>query len=83
MANGYDPTQQLNRGTVGTGGSIKEDNSMELLNRGTPNTGSGGNLDDSLTLLNRGATGGLSKLKSGEYTRNRRIDDTAIYATVP
>jgi hypothetical protein len=81
MANGS--AQLLNRGTVDTGGSIKEDNDSQLLNRGTVNTGSGGNLDDSLTLLNRGATGGLSKLKSGEYSRNRKIDDTAIYATMP
>jgi hypothetical protein len=83
MANGNGSQQLLNRGTVGTGGSAKWENDDELLNRGTPNTGSGGNLDDSLTLLNRGATGGLSKLKSGEYSRNRKIDDTAIYATIP
>jgi hypothetical protein len=78
MTNGNGSLQLLNRGdTSARGGSAREDNT-ELLNRGTPNTGSGGNLDDSLTLLNRGATGGLSKLRSGEYSRNKRIDDTAI-----
>jgi hypothetical protein len=75
MANGN--TEQLARGTPNTGRTGSEDNTQQL-NRGTPNTGSGGNLDDSLTLLNRGATGGLSKLRSGEYLRNRKIDDTAI-----
>jgi hypothetical protein len=74
MANGSQ--QLLNRGD--TSARAGREDSMELLNRGTPNTGSGGNLDDSLTLLNRGATGGLSKLRSGEYSRNKRIDDTAI-----